>query len=77
MNWFSLPIFLHDQNTGTFGVIGVIFNDNSLNNTCQHIADEDIVISQFVISMSGDLHLILLDESLNFVKRLAHDWNYT
>jgi hypothetical protein len=53
MNWFAMLIFLQHQHTRAFGVIRVVFNDHGLRNTCQNFADEDMIISKFVISMSG------------------------
>jgi len=73
MNWLALLIFLKYQYARAFGIIKVILNNHRVWNACKQITDKDIVLGQFIISMSGYLYPTLLNEFANLVKDLAHD----
>ncbi len=72
-----LAIILQYQHTGTLGIIRVLFNNDRSWNTCQYITNEDIVVSYFIVPMSGNPGLVLFDELENFLEDFAHEGNYT
>jgi hypothetical protein len=37
-------VFLQDENTWTFVILWIIFNNDSMSNPCHDICDEDIIL---------------------------------
>jgi len=72
MNRLAILIFLKDQHTRTFGIICIFFHNQSIAYTGNDFSNENIVFSQFVISMVRYTNLALSCESLYLCKNGTH-----
>lgn len=51
MDWVTLTILLQHQNTRTFGILGIIFNQDCLGNANHYVSHQNIISSQFIIAV--------------------------
>jgi len=52
MNRFALKIMLWEEDTRTFGIIGIVFQNYCIPNTYHYFPYKNIVLNQLIIPMS-------------------------
>jgi hypothetical protein len=67
-----MSVILQYQYTRPFCIIRVIFYHYRCRNACQRITNKNLIIGQFIISMSRYLNLIFLNKIENDTECFTH-----
>jgi hypothetical protein len=72
MDWVTPSILLQHKNTGTFGVLGIILNQDCLGNANHYVSHWNTISSQFIIAVARYDDLPLANEFKNLLECFTH-----
>ena len=72
MNRLSVPIFLQDQDTRPFGVVGIILHQDGCGDTRNHFSGQYPFFGHFIIAVIRYEDLAHLNQIKDPPERLAH-----
>ena len=72
MDCLTSAILLQHKNTGTFGVLGIILNQDCLGNANYYVSYWNTISSQFIIAMVRYDDLPLENEFKNLLECFTH-----
>jgi len=72
MDRISWPVLLQNQNTWTFRILGIFFNNCPVCYTFNDFSDLQVIFSQFIISMLRYQNLASFDKTVYLVEKITH-----
>jgi len=72
MDRVTLTILLQQKNTGAFGVLGIILNQDCLSNANHYVSHGNTISSQFIITVARYDDLPLANEFKNPLECFTH-----